>query len=151
MRKVIVRSMAVLALGASAVMVAATALADQWPFVSGDYWEVTGIHIKDGGGFKYANWLAGEWRDNLEFSKSKGWIKDYMVFANVYNRHGEPDLYLVTVTDKIVSGPESEKRQDEYMAWRKKTIEQMQGESGNRAEYREVMSSELLQKLEFRK
>jgi hypothetical protein len=143
--------MAVLALGASSMLMAGAALADEYPFVAGDYWEVTGIHIMDGGSLKYANWLASEWRENLEFSKSKGWIKDYMVFANVYPRHGEPDLYLVTVTDRIVSGPESEKRQDEYMAWRKKTIAQMDAESGNRAEYREVMSSSLIQKMEFRK
>jgi hypothetical protein len=120
-------------------------------FVSGDYWEVTGIHIRLGGGFEHSNRLAGEWRDNRQFSKSKGWIRDCRVFASVYARQWEPDLYLVTVTDRIVSGPESGKRPDEYMAWRKKTIEQMRSESGNRAEYREVMSSELLQKLEFRK
>jgi predicted metal-binding transcription factor (methanogenesis marker protein 9) len=38
----------------------------------------------------------------------------------------------------------------EYMAWRKKTLEQMVSESGNRAEYREVMSESLLQVLSFR-
>ena len=51
----------------------------------------------------------------------------------------------------IPAGAEGEKRQQEYMAWRKKSIEEMQGESGNRAEYREVMSTSLLQELNFRK
>lgn len=125
--------------------------ADEWPFTSGDYWEVTGIDIKDGGGYKYAKWLASEWRENLEFSKSKGWIKDYMILANVYERTGEPTIYLIRVMEDIPTGAEGEKRQEEYMAWRKKSIEQMQGESGNRAEYREVMSSSLLQELNFRK
>lgn len=151
MRKSITKSIAVLALGFSSMMVAAGAVADESPFVSGDYWEVTGIDIKDGGGLKYANWLASEWRENLEFSKSKGWIKGYKVFSNVYNRSNEPDIYLVTITDRIVSGPEGEKRSQEYMAWRKKTIAQMDSESGNRAEYRTVMSSSLLQELNFRK
>ena len=50
-----------------------------------------------------------------------------------------------------MSGAESEKRSDEYMAWRKKTVAQMQSESGNRAEYRTVMSDSLLQELKFRK
>lgn len=151
MRRSITRLMAVLAFGASSMLLAGAVLADDYPFVAGDYWEVTGIHIKDGGGLKYANFLAGEWRENQEFAKSKGWIKDYMVFANAYPRQGEPDLYLVTVIDSVVSGAVSEKRQDEYMAWRKKTIAQMDSEAGNRAEYREVMSNELIQKLEFRK
>ena len=141
----------VLALGASSMMMASGAIAQEWPLVGGDYWEVTGIDIKDGGGLKYAKWLADEWQENLEFSKSKNWIKDYKILSNVHNRSGEPDLYLIRVVENIASGPEGEKRQKEYMEWRKKSLEQMVGESGNRAEYREVMSTELLQELKFRK
>ena len=37
------------------------------------------------------------------------------------------------------------------MEWQTKTVEQMQGESENRAEYREVMSSSLLQEHKYRK
>jgi len=144
-------SILALALGAASMIAAGSASAQEWPLVQGNYWEVTGIDIKDGGGLKYAQFLAGEWKNNLEFSKSQGWIKDYMIFSNVYARAGEPDLYLVTITESIVSGTESEKRQDAYMAWRKKTLEQMQSESGNRAEYREVISDSLLQELKIRK
>ena len=140
-----------LAFGAASMIAAGNASAQEWPLIQGNYWEVTGVDIKDGGGLKYAQFLAGEWKDNLEFSKSKGWIKDYMIFSNVYARPNEPDLYLVTITESIVSGTESEKRQQEYMAWRKKTLEQMQSESGNRAEYREVISDALLQELKIRK
>jgi hypothetical protein len=129
---------------------AARAMADEWPLVPGNYWEVTGVKLKDGGGLAYANFIAGEWRENQEFAKSKGWIKGYMVFTNTYPRTGEPDLYLVTVSEDVASAATSEKRQDEYMAWRKKTLVQMQKESGNRAEFREVISSSLLQEMTFR-
>jgi len=61
-------TMCVLALGAVSMTVAAGALADEWPLVPGSYWEVTTIHIKDGGEPKYATWLASEWEKNLEFS-----------------------------------------------------------------------------------
>lgn len=149
--KLIRRSAMVFALCASSVMMATGAVADEWPLVQGNYWDVSGIEIKDGGGLKYATFLANEWRENQEFAKSKGWIKGYMVLANAYPRKGEPDLYLVTVTDSVVSGAESEKRQAEYMEWRKKTIVQMETESGNRAEFREVTSNSLLQELTFRK
>jgi hypothetical protein len=147
----IARSFLVLLLCASSTMIATRALADDWPLVAGDFWDVTGIHLKDGGGLAYANFLANEWRENQEFAKSKGWIKSYRIFANAYPRKGEPDLYLVTVSDKIANGPDIEKRQDEYMAWRKKTIAQMQKESGNRAEFREVGGEMLLQEMTFRK
>jgi hypothetical protein len=74
-----------------------------------------------------------------------------MIFSNSYPRPGEPDLYLVTITEDVASAATSEKREEEYMAWRKKTLVQMQKESGNRAEFREVISSSLIQELTFRK
>jgi hypothetical protein len=137
-------------LGGASVLTTTAAVADQWPLVGGDYWEVTGIHVKDGGSLGYATFLAGEWRANQEFAKSKGWIKGYTILANNYPRKGEPDLYLVTITDRLVTGAEGEKRTDEYMEWRKKTISQMQKESGDRLEVREVGSNSLLQELKFR-
>lgn len=108
MRKSIIKAISILTFGASSVLMAAGALAEEWPLVGGDYWEVTGIDIKDGGSWKYVNWLATEWRKDLEFAKSKGWIKDYMIIGNVHGR------------------------------------------SGNRAEFREVMSTSLLQVFTFR-
>ena len=151
MIKTMRKTIFILVLCGSSMLATSAAIADEWPFVGGDYWEVTGIDISDGGGLKYSNWLASEWRKNLEFSKSKGWIKGYKVLANVHNRSDEPDIYLIRVIENIASGPEGEKRQKEYMEWQSKTVEEMQGESGNRAEYREVMSTSLLQELKFRK
>lgn len=150
MRKEIIKAIAVLAFGASSLLMASGALAQEWPLVGGDYWEVTGIDIKDGGSWKYANWLASEWRKDLEFAKSKGWIKDYMIVGNVHGRSDEPDLYLIRVREDVPSGAEGEKRQKEYFEWQKKSAEDLVGESGNRAEYREVKSSSLLQVYTFR-
>lgn len=145
------KSVLLLALCATSVMTVTRADAEEWPLVAGDFWDVTAVHIKDGGAFAYANFLAGEWRENQEMAKSKGWIKSYKILSNPYSRQGEPDLYLVTITDHIASGAEGEKRQAEYMEWKKKTISQMEKESGNRAEFREIGSNELLQELVFRK
>ena len=151
MKNLIPRAILVMALGTASMLVATRAIADEWPLVPGGYWDVTGVKLKDGGGLAYANFLAGEWRENQEFGKSKGWVKSYMILANSNPRAGEPDLYLVTVTEDIPSGATSEKRQDEYMASKKKTLAQMEKESGNRAEFREVVSSLLLQEMTFRK
>ena len=150
MRKTALKLMAVLTFGASTIMMSGSVIAEEWPLAGGDYWEVTGIDIHDGGGYKYSKWLATEWRKGLEFAKSKGWIKDYMILSNVHARSDEPDLYLVRVRESIVSAAEGEKRQKEYMEWQSKSIEKMQAESGNRAEYRTVMSDSLLQVLKFR-
>ncbi len=120
------------------------------PFIGGDYWEVTGIKTADGGGLKYARWLAGEWRKNSEFAKSQGWIKDFMVISNVHGRSDEPDLYLIRVFENMATVEEGEKRRKKYMDWAKKSMDKMAEESGNRAEYRTVMSTSLLQHMKFR-
>ena len=145
------KSLSILALCAASLLMSSSVLAQEWPLVGGDYWTVTGIDVKDGGDLKYANWLADEWRKNAEFAKSKGWIKDFRIMANVHGRVGEPDLYLIRVFEDMPSGPEGEERYKEYMEWQKKSEEQMEAESGNRAEYREVMSTVLIQDLNFRK
>jgi hypothetical protein len=139
-----------LALTAASMVLTTSAFAQDWPLAGGDYWEVAGIDVKDGGDLKYATWLATEWKKNAEFAKSKGWIKDYKIFSNNYPRSGEPDLYLVRVMESVVSGEEGEKRYQEYREWSKKTMEQLDTENGNRAEYREVLNSSLLQELLFR-
>jgi hypothetical protein len=151
MRKTIKEVIFVLALGTLSMMMSSGTFAEEWPLVSGDYWEVTGIDIKDGGDLIYAKWLADTWRKNLEFSKSKNWIKDYKLLWNIHNRSDEPDLYLIRVMENIASGPEGEMREKEYMDWQTKNYQQLETENGNRAEYREVMGTSLLQVLTFRK
>lgn len=144
------RAICVLAVSALAIFGASAASADEWPLAAGDYWEVSGIDVKDGGDFKYAQWLATEWRQNVEFAKSKGWLKDAKILYNAYPRKGEPDIYLVWIRESLPDAAEQEKRGQEFQEWRKKTFEQMVGESGNRAEYREAISSSLLQEAPFR-
>ena len=144
------RAVLVLTLVLSTFTLAKNANADKFPVVPGDYWEVTGIKLKDGGSFAYAKFLADEWRKDNEFAKSKGWIKGYKLLLNPYPRHDEPDLYLVIVSEKLPSGPEYEKRDDEYMAWKQKSNEQLVKESGDRVEFREIFAGSLLQELTFR-
>jgi hypothetical protein len=126
------------------------AMAGDWPMTLGDFWEVSTVHVKDGGDLTYANFIANEWKTNQEFAKSKGWIKNYMVLRNAYTRKGEPDLYLIIITDRLASGPEAEKRNDEFTAWRKKNNAQLVKESGERAEIRELGSDILLQEMKFK-
>lgn len=150
MTKSMKNSLLALTLAAASMVLTTSAFAQEWPLAEGDYWDVAAIDVKDGGDLKYASWLATEWKKNTEFAKSKGWIKDYKIFANTHPRSGEADLYLIRVMESVVSGPEGEKRAQEYREWSEKSMEQMQTESGNRAEYREVLSSSLLQELLFR-
>ncbi len=148
MKKNFFRVIAVVLLSVSAMSIAQAQ--EEPPFIGGDYWEVTGIKIADGAGLKYARWLAGEWRKNSEFAQSQGWIKDFIVISNVHPRADEPDLYLIRVFENMATVAEGEKRREKYMAWAKKSMDKMAAESGNRAEYRTVMSTSLLQHMKFR-
>ena len=150
MKTAVTKGLLVLMLCSAAAVMPTRAAASEWPMTQGDFWEMTGVHLKDGGALAYANFLASEWKADQEFAKSKGWIKGYMVLGNAYARKGEPDLYLVVISERLPSGPESGKRDDEYIAWKKKTQAQMVKESGNRLEIREIGSNSLLQELKFR-
>lgn len=150
MKSALTKGMWVWLLCSIAALLPLRALADQWPMTPGDYWDVTGVQVKDGGALAYANFLASDWKANQEFAKFKGWIKDYKVLANTHPRKGEPDLYLISIYERPPSGAESMKREEEYMAWRKKSQAQMQKEAGNRLEIREISGNEMLQEMKFR-
>jgi len=151
MKTSVVRGVLVLMLCVVSAALPTRALAaSDFPLTPGDYWEMTGIHLKDGGALAYSNFLATEWKADQEFAKSKGWIKGYVILGNANARKGEPDLYLITIFDRLPSGPEADKRDDEYAAWKKKTSAQLQKESGNRLEIRELGSNLLLQELKIR-
>ena len=129
---------------------AAAATSTGYPLVSGDFWEVTGVDLKPGGELAYARHLADRWKASQEYGKTQGWIKDYMVLANNYPRQGEPDLYLITVSAAIPDGAEWEARNAAFEAWAERSTEQLVSENANRAEFREIMGTSLLQELNFR-
>jgi hypothetical protein len=147
-----VKSWAVAAAGVTMMAIATPTLAqEENPWKQGNYWDVSGIHIKDGGGLKYAQFLASSWVKNQEFAKSQGWISSYMVLSNEYPRQGEPDLYLITVFTSMASPDEQDKRTQAWREFNKKTMSQMQAESGARADYRTVGGQMLLRELVLRK
>lgn len=124
---------------------------DENPWKAGNYWNVSGIHIKDGGGLKYAQYLATEWVRMQEYSKSQGWISDFMVLSNTHPREGEPNLYLITIAPSLPSSDEADKRGRMMREYNKTTIAQMQAQSAGRAEIREVGSQVQLRQMVLRK
>lgn len=125
----------------------ATPLAAQdFPLAPGQYVQMNGIDVEEGeGGLKYAQWLATEWKRFQEYAKSQGWITDYGIYANVNARAGEPDIYLVTTFASLPDAAEQERRDRAFDAWSKTTVQEQAVASGNRATYRTVISSMLLQ------
>lgn len=137
-------------LAASTLFVAMPAAAQNYPMDRGGLMEVTQVHIEDGGGVAYAQFLADTWRKNQEFAKSKGWITDYKVYANVHARDGEPDLYLVVYFDKMADAAEMKKRDEAFRQFTQMSDQQMVAASGDRAKMRRIGSSMLLEEMRFK-
>lgn len=138
------------ALGAATIAFASPAVAQDFPLKSGNFWTVAEITIDDGHFGDYADHLAGQYRKVQQHAKSKGWIKDSYILANINKRAGEPDLYLVTISDHITTPAEDEAREKEFNAFLQTTARQGDRESGARAKYRKLGGTMLLQELLYK-
>lgn len=138
------------AFGAAAMTLSAPAAAQNFPLAPGEYWEITGVKVDDGQGVRYAGWLASEWRQFNDFAKSQGWISDYKILTNVHNRKDEADFYLITKYAALPDAAESERRSDAFRRAVQRTDTQLAAESGQRAQYRHVVGTMLLQEMQFR-
>ena len=145
------RKTMIAALSAATMLFAFPATAQEIPLVNGNFWNVAEITIDDGHFATYADHLAGQYRRNMEFQKSKGWIKDYYILANSNKRAGEPDLYLVTVFERMTTPAEDIAREKETNAYMAQTSRQADANSGNRAKYRKLGGNMLLQEQVYRK
>lgn len=139
------------ALGAAAIAVASPVAAQDYPLKGGNFWNVTEVTIDDGHFGDYADFLASAYRRNMEFSRSKGWMKNSFILSNVHKRAGEPDLYLVTISDHVTTPAEDDAREKEMNAFLASTSRDQEKQSGMRAKYRKVGGSMLLQELLYRK
>ncbi|MBY6129709.1 hypothetical protein KUW15_13390 [Qipengyuania aquimaris] len=123
---------------------------DQYPLTGAEWIEVTGISIEDGGGLKYATWLATEWRKRMDYAVSQGWIESYEIWSNTHGRDGEPDMWLITRFDEFESNEEWEARNRQMREYMQRNIQQLQAESGDRAKYRKVLGDVLIKRLVWR-
>ena len=141
------RKLILAALGAGTMLFAIPAAAQDIPLVSGNFWNVSEVTVDDGHFADYADFLVSTYRKNMEWQKSKGWIKDYYILSNTNKRSDEPDLYLVTIFDHVTTPAEDLQREKEFNAFMAQTSRQMDAASGVRAKYRRLGGNYLLQEL----
>ena len=139
------------ALCATTIAFAGPAAAQDYPLKGGNFWTVAEITIDDGHFADYADHLAGVYRKSIDFSKSKGWVKDSYILSNVNKRAGEPDLYLVTISDHVTTPAEDEAREKEFNAFLATTARDQDKQSGVRAKYRKLGGNMLLQELLYKR
>lgn len=121
------------------------------PFIGGDYVSVTSVSIDDGHYLDYANFLSGFFKAQEEFAVKQGWETSWEILSNVNPRKGEPDLYLIRRFKNIPDGAEGERRAAMIRAQVKMDDAQMGAASAERAKFRHVEGTMLLQELKWRK
>lgn len=141
------RTLLLATLGMTMAVTALPATAQNLPLVGGDYWDVTAVKIDDGHFGDYADFLVSKARRQNEFAKSKGWIKAYYILSNNNPRKDEPDLYLVTVTDRMATPAEQIARNKEMNAFLQSDDRKQIEQSGQRATYRHITGDMLLQEM----
>jgi hypothetical protein len=127
------------------------AAAQNDPFIGGDYVSVTGVSIDDGHYLDYANFLSGFYKAQEDFAVKQGWQTSWEILSNVNGRKGEPDLYLVRRFKNIPDSAEGERRAAMLRSHVKMDDAQMEAASGDRAKFRHIEGSQLLQVMTWRK
>lgn len=127
------------------------AFAQASSYMPGSFWDVTGIKFKEGGGEKYLDWVATEWKKQQEFAKSKGWIEDYQVLANTHPREGEPDIYLMIKYKSVPDAAEQARRNTAFESFVKMDPHQADAQmSETRTPLRTIKSTVQLQELKLK-
>lgn len=135
---------------ALSLVFAAPAAAQDSSYVPGGYTDVSGIDVLDGQFENYMDYLAGPWKAQNEWAKSKGYIISYSVMANNYAREGEPDLYLVVSYSKIYDTAEQLRQQKEFEAFMKADTRTLDKQYGARGTMRKSMGGQQLQELKLK-
>jgi hypothetical protein len=146
MKSVRFAALAAIGLALSAV----PALAQNDPFTGGEYMSVTGVSIDDGHYLDYASFLSGFYKAQEDYAVKQGWQTSWEILSNVNPRKGEPDLYLIRRFKSIPDGAEGERRAQMIRDNVKMSDAQMEAASGDRAKFRHVEGTTLLQVLKLK-
>lgn len=146
MKSVRLAALAAISLAFSAL----PAMAQDDPFTGGEYVSVTGIAIDDGHYLDYASFLAGYYKAQEDYAVKQGWQTGWEILSNVNPRKGEPDLYLVRRFKSIPDGAEGERRAQMIRDNVKMSDAQMEAASGDRAKFRHVEGTTLMQVLKLK-
>lgn len=79
----------------AAAAIGATATAQEWPTRDGSVWVASRIDVLPGQGPAYLDYLATEWKKEMEFGKAEGQILSYRVMRTNHARAGEADIVLL--------------------------------------------------------
>lgn len=126
---------------------AAQMLAQTKPYHNGSVWEMQCIHVKAGMEDRYARYLAGDWKKEMDAMKNAGYVLSYKVIST--EAHSPTDCNVILMTEfKDLTTMEANQDKAEQLS------EQLFGgmpkvEAGytDRSSYRDVIGSRIAREI----
>lgn len=78
-----------------AAAMAVPAAAQEWPTKDGTVWVASRVDVLPGQMPAYLDYLATQWKKEMEWGKSQGYIVSYRILRTNHARNGEPDIVLL--------------------------------------------------------
>lgn len=78
-----------------AVGLATPAMAQESPLKRGSVWVASRIDVLPGQNPAYTDYLATEWKKEMEWGKTQGYILSYRILTTNNRRNDEPDVVLL--------------------------------------------------------
>ncbi len=132
---------------AAVLAYAAPVAAQDSSYTPGGYSDVSQIDVLDGQFDNYMDYLAGAWKRQQEWAKSKGYITSYAVLSNPYARDDEPDLYLVVNYSKIYDTAEEIRQQKEFETFMKADSRALGAQFADRGKMRKAKGQQQLREM----
>ena len=76
-------------------LLATPAMAQEWPTKDGSVWVASRIDVLPGQMPAYLDYLASDWKKEMEWGKKEGYILSYRIMRTNHARNGEPDIVLL--------------------------------------------------------
>lgn len=139
-----VRSIVIISIALLALIVSAMSYAQvKRPYHDGSVWSIAFIRVKPGMDAAYMNYLATDWKKNMEASKKAGLIMSYKVIGS--EGHSPTDFNLMLMTEyKDLATMEANQDKGDALAQQVVGDDKTQMEGyKQRLEIREVMADRL--------
>jgi hypothetical protein len=133
-----------------AVASAAPLAAQQASYVPTTVWQMSQIKTEPGQAENYLDYLAGNWRKQLEFQKKAGYVVSYHVFSVDNARAGEPDLILAVEYKDYMTTAQQLDMQNKFEAMMQQDVHKSDAASGERKSMRTQLGSMEMQELKFK-
>lgn len=130
-----------------AATMAVPAAAQEWPTRDGSVWVASRVDVLPGQAPAYLDYLATEWKKEMEWGKAQGHILSYRVLRTNHARNGEPDIVLLIEYKDYASVAQREEIGKRYNAAMGTTGRQRAPKNAEREKIRTSMGSTEYQEL----